>query len=148
MGNYQFGERSLQNLNTCHPDLILIAKEALKVSQVDFGISEGHRSPDRQLQLYNEGKSKIDGVTKKGKHNYNPSLAFDFYAYVPGAKNLAFDTVHLMYLVGVITATAERLRQEGKIESFVRSGANWDRDGQLKYDQTFFDAPHIEIVQL
>jgi len=143
---YKFGERSLNNLESCHEDLQLIANEALKVSQVDFGISEGHRSLQRQLELFNAGKSKIDGVTKKGKHNYNPSLAFDFYAYVPGKKELAFDVTHLMYIVGVITAVGERLYQEGKISHKVRSGANWDGDGELKYDQSFFDAPHIQIV--
>ena len=144
---YNFGNRSLKNLETCHKDLVLVAKESLKVSQIDFGISEGHRSIERQNKLFKEGKSKIDGINKKGKHNYSPSNAFDFYAYVADNKKLAFDTVHLMYLVGVITATANRLHQEGRIQHKIRSGANWDSDGQLKYDQSFFDAPHIEIIK-
>lgn len=147
MSKYNFGERSLKNLNTCHPDLILVAKESLRVSQIDFGISEGHRSKTRQKRLFDEGKSKIDGINNVSKHNYYPSMAFDFYAYVVGNKKLAFDTVHLMYLVGVITSTANRLRQEGEISHTIRSGANWDGDGQLKYDQSFFDAPHIEIIK-
>lgn len=144
--SYSFGERSLKNLGSCHIDLQLVAREALKDSQIDFGISEGHRSIERQQKLFNEGKSKIDGVNKMGKHNYSPSMAFDFYAYVAGNKKLAFDTVHLMYLVGVITATGNRLYKEERITHKIRSGANWDGDGQLKYDQSFFDAPHIEII--
>lgn len=146
MNNYSFGERSLKNLNTCHSDLVKVAHAALKYSQVDFGISEGERTIERQQKLYKEGKSKIDGIKRKGKHNYSPSKAFDFYAYVPGRKDLAFNLTHLMYLVGVITAEANRLYESGQILHKIRSGANWDGDGELRYDQTFFDSPHIEII--
>jgi len=153
-----FSKSSLSRLETCHSDLILVAKESLKVSQVDFGISQGARTIEEQQQYYNEGKSKVnpsaysDTVTllSKGKHLIDAELrpkswAFDFYAYVPG-ESLTYDMIHLMFIVGVITATAERLRQEGKITHKIRSGTNWDRDGELKYDQSFFDAPHIEMI--
>ncbi len=147
MSNYEFGAKSTERLKSCHIDLQLIAETALLNSQVDFGISEGHRSIERQLKLFKEGKSQIDGINKKGMHNYTPSMAFDFYAYVAGKKKLAYDLTHLMYLVGVITASAEMLFRECKVTHLARSGANWDKDGELRYDQTFFDSPHIELYK-
>lgn len=144
--SFQFGNRSKTKLASCHPDLQLIAEESLKVSQVDFGVSEGHRSVEKQLEYFNTGKSKIDGIKIKGKHNYQPSMAFDYYAYVSGKPKLAFNSSYLVYLGGVITATAKRLLNEGRISHKVRWGANWDSDGEILTDQSFDDTPHIELV--
>lgn len=156
MNKYKLGKRSLANLATCHEDLRLIVNEAIKVSQVDFTIIEGARSKERQQHLFNTGKSKVNPLNytqkeliTKGMHVTNQyrefSDAFDFIAYVPNKPKLAFDAVHLLYLIGVFTSVAERLHQEGRISHHLRSGANWDMDGELKYDQTFFDAPHVEL---
>lgn len=145
--SYQFGNRSKTKLASCHQDLQLIAEESLKVSMVDFGVSEGHRSVEKQLEYFNTGKSKIDGIIKKGKHNYQPSMAFDFYAYVKGKPKLAFNTTYLVYLMGVITATANRLLNEGRISHKIRSGYNWDGDGEIGTDQRFQDIPHMELIK-
>ena len=74
----KFSKRSQEKLNTCHPDLIKIANKAIELSRIDFGISEGERTLEKQKQLYDQGKSKVDGIKIKGKHNYSPSKAFDF----------------------------------------------------------------------
>jgi len=145
--SYKFGNRSNRNLATCHVDLQLIAEESLKISQVDFGVSEGHRSVEKQLEYFNTGKSKIDGVNKKGKHNYQPSLAMDIYAYVSGKPKLSFNPTYLAYLGGVITATAQRLLNEGRISHKVRWGYNWDSDGEIGTDQRFNDLPHFELIK-
>ena len=156
MNKYKLGKRSLGNIETCHKDLQLIAHESIKVTQVDFTVIEGARTEDRQQDLFNKGKSKVNPLkytpevlVTKGMHIVNEyrklSDAFDFIAYVPNKPKLAFDVVHLLYLIGVFTSVAERLHQEGRISHHLRSGANWDMDGELKYDQTFFDAPHVEL---
>lgn len=143
--SYTFGNRSKEKLAQCHPDLQLIASESLKVSMVDFGVSEGHRTIEKQQEYFNSGKSKVDGIKIKGKHNYQPSLAFDIYAYVKGKPHLAFNKTYLSYLGGVITATAQRLLNEGKITHKVRWGYNWDGDGEIGTDQRFQDLPHFEL---
>jgi peptidoglycan L-alanyl-D-glutamate endopeptidase CwlK len=142
----EFGTRSKEKLSTCHRDLQIIAEESLKVSQVDFGISEGHRTVEKQQEYFNTGKSKIDGINKKGKHNHQPSLAMDVYAYVPGKPKLAFNVSYLAYLGGVITSVAKRLLNEGKISNDIRWGYNWDSDGEIGTDQRFQDMPHIELI--
>lgn len=147
MKNFSFSDRSLEELNTCHEDLILIAKESISISDIDFGISEGNRSTERQAELYRKGLSKIDGVNVLGKHNYYPSKAFDVFVYVPNKPKLSYDYNHLCYVGGVITSTANRLYKEGKITHLVRWGANWDKDQEIISDQTFQDLPHFELYK-
>ena len=141
---YKFGKTSKEKLSSCHEDLQLIMSEVIKITNVDFGIAEGHRSIEKQKQYFKEGKSKIDGVNKKGKHNYNPSLAVDIYPYFDnGAK---WDNEHLSYLSGIIHAVSEMLFADGKISHKVRWGGNWDMDGVILIDQSFDDRPHFELV--
>ena len=145
--SYTFGNRSKEKLTSIHPDLQLIFEESLKVTQVDFGVSEGHRAVEKQLEYFNTGKSKIDGINKKGKHNSQPSMAGDIYAYVSGKPKLAYSIAYLSYLGGVITATAKRLLNEGRITHKVRWGYNWDSDGEIGTDQRFQDLPHYELIK-
>lgn len=145
---FRFGARSKKQLATCHKDLQLIAEEALEVTQVDFGITEGHRTEARQKQLFRQGLSRLNGTTQKSRHQTMPSEAFDIVVSSkhPG-QNLAYDWYHLSYVAGVLTAVAQRLYDEGKTEHVLRWGGNWDRDGVIKFDQTFQDGPHFELVK-
>lgn len=79
---YKFSKRSLNNLKNVDKRLIHICNEL--ISHIDFTVIEGHRSLERQLELYEQGYSQIDGITKKGKHNYLPSLAIDIIPYKKG----------------------------------------------------------------
>lgn len=147
---HSFGKGSTSKLNTCHDDLVKIMKLAITESKVDFGVSEGHRSLLRQKQLFDKDKSKIDGVSKKGKHNYIPSLAADIYIYHPDLatrKKLAYDKVHLAYVAGIIQASAQELESNGEITHVIRWGANWDSDGIIDFDQLFDDYPHFELIK-
>lgn len=141
---FTFGKKSQEKINTCHKDLQLIFKESLKVSMVDFGVSEGNRSLKKQKEYFDKGLSKIDGVNRKGKHNYTPSMAGDIYAYVKNKPGHAYDLNYLLYLGGVITSTAKRLLNEGKVTHKLRWGANFDRDNEI-LEQAFDDAPHYEL---
>lgn len=125
-------------------------KLAITKSKVDFGISEGHRSLSRQKQLFDEGKTKIDGISKKGKHNYKPSLAVDIYIYHPNSetrKKVAYNKIHLAYVAGIIQASAKELADKGGVSHVIRWGANWDSDGVIDFDQAFDDYPHFELIK-
>ena len=141
---YKFSKRSLAQLATCHPDLQRILTEALKVSDIDFGISEGHRPAAKQKEYFDAGKSKIDGVKKKSKHNLTPSMAADTYAYVGG---VSYKQKDIIFLAGVVTATANSLFAQGEITHKVRWGGNWDRDGEIITDQNFQDLVHFELYK-
>lgn len=79
---YKFSQRSLDNLKNVDERLVKICNELIK--RTDFAVIEGHRSLERQKELYDKGFSKIDGISKKGKHNYFPSLAIDIIPYKKG----------------------------------------------------------------
>ena len=55
---YSLGSKSIERLKGVHPDLVKIIEEAIKESPLDFSITEGLRTPERQQQLFNEGKSQ------------------------------------------------------------------------------------------
>jgi len=142
--SFNFGKNSKGKIDTCHADMQLILNTAISISDVDFGVSEGNRSIEKQKKYFDQGKSKIDGITKKGKHNYLPSLAADIYAFVEGKASYHKET--LSYLAGLIHAVAEILLKQGKITHRLRWGGNWDMDGTILIDQSFDDSPHLELV--
>lgn len=140
----KFSTKSKERLSTCHPDLRKIMNKAIKWSVIDFGIAEGHRSIKDQQKYFKEGKSKIDGINKKGKHNYDPSEAVDIFAYYSGKAQ--WDRASLSYIAGIIQAAAIVLLKRKKITHKVRWGGNWDGDGIILLDQVFDDGPHHEII--
>jgi len=55
---FTFGERSKKNLTGVHADLVKVAHRALELSQIDFTVTEGLRTKERQAQLMSAGASK------------------------------------------------------------------------------------------
>lgn len=122
-----------------HPDLITIFNEAIKYSQIDFGIPRdgGLRTQGEQNILFQKGVSNCDGFNILSNHQSGKAL--DFFAYLNG--NASWDKVHLSLVAGVIMATANRLKRCGKITSTIKWGGEF---GSNKYHG--WDMPHIEIV--
>lgn len=144
---YSFSKRSKAQLETCHADLQCIANEAIKVSRVDFAVTEGYRDPARQKILFDAGKSRIDGISRKGKHNYKPSKAFDVAAVVAG--EMTWELPYLCYIGGVMITTSHKLFKSGDITHILRWGLDWNSNGVfVMHDsaETLIDAPHFEIV--
>ena len=56
--SYRFSARSLRNLKGVHRDLIRVAERALTLTQIDFMVIEGLRSPARQAALVKAGASR------------------------------------------------------------------------------------------
>ena len=137
----RFGKRSTENLNSAHPDLVRVANKALSYGVMDFSVIEGHRSVERQKELYDDGKSKIDGINRKGKHNYTPSRAIDIMPYpaTVNGVNVWGDNQRWCVLAGLMFAAAS------EIQVNIRWGGDWDGDGN-NADSSFNDYPHFEIV--
>lgn len=144
-----FGEKSWAALKTCHRDLQRIAIETRKICPIDFGISEGGRTVEKQLEYFLNDKSDLDPrdpeQLKKAKHIRTPSEAFDFYVYVPGQKELAYDPEHMTCVAAWMQAVATFLYAKGEISHLLTWGGNWDNDGIILRDQKLWDRPHVEL---
>lgn len=143
--SYSFGRRSHNKKITCHKDMQLILDEAIKV--YDFTILEGSRTLETQQEYFAQGKSKLDGVNQKSKHQTSEeqplSLAADIAPY-PIDWN---DKNRFYFLAGIMKASAAKLLEQGKITHQLRWGGDWDSDNDFK-DQTFFDLPHFELIKV
>lgn len=68
---FSFSKKSSDRLKGVNPILANLAREVIRISPVDFGISQGVRTVDEQRKLYNQGRStpgKIVTNTMKSKH--------------------------------------------------------------------------------
>ena len=61
---FRFSSRSLKRLEGVQPELRALVFTALRISDIDFGVTEGVRSLDRQKELKAKGLSQ----TLKSKH--------------------------------------------------------------------------------
>lgn len=55
---YVLGNKSKARLQGVHKDLVAVVQRAIEITNQDFTVLEGLRSPERQKQLYESGKSK------------------------------------------------------------------------------------------
>ena len=128
---FNFSKRSLENLKNVDSRLVKICNELIK--EYDFTVIEGYRTPERQYELYKQGFSQIDGKTKKGKHNYSPSLAIDIIPYKKGVDpfdNSIKSKLMFCELAHKFKNVAKRLNIE------IIWGGDW---------KTFKDLPHFEL---
>ena len=141
-----FSEKSLERLSTCHADLQLVMNTAIGISRVDFGISEGHRTVERQQELYNAHSdlTECDGIIIKSKHNYEPSRAVDIYAWENGKKTYRLEV--MTYLGGLIEGVSGMLHAAKQINHRIRWGGNFDMDGIIIEKHSFIDTPHFELI--
>lgn len=86
MGDFKLSNRSMSNMTGLHPDLIVLAKEAINITPYDFGINHTTiRTKDEQEQFLADG----DSTTMNSRHvpENNECLlscALDFNVYVNG----------------------------------------------------------------
>lgn len=126
----KFGKRSKERLKGVDTKLVNVLNELIKI--MDCTIIEGVRSKEKQQEYFKKGKSKIDGITKKGMHQLGKAI--DLAPY-PIDWN---DRDRFHYMGGMIRGIAKQLNVN------VRWGGDWDSDGQTK-DNSFDDLVHVEI---
>lgn len=81
---FHFSQASLSRLHGVHHDLVNVLMRAIEITEVDFGITEGFRSPERQRQLVAAGKSQ----TQNSRHLTGHAVDVD--AFVDGVVNWEF----------------------------------------------------------
>jgi hypothetical protein len=121
---YKFSDKSIERLNTCHPDLIKLFNEVIK--GMDCSIICGYRGEKEQNLAYESGYSQLK--YPDSKHNKQPSLAVDVLPY----PTLYSDSRAIYHLAGYIKGIAEGLGIK------IQWGGDW---------KTFIDAPHWELMK-
>jgi peptidoglycan LD-endopeptidase CwlK len=138
---FRFSERSRSRLAGVHPDLIKVANRAIEISAVDFMVIEGVRTPERQRDLYAQGR------TKPGK-KVTWTLNSNHFVNKRTGKGHAIDILVAPYdwkqgpqwkqMADAMFAAAKELGVS------IRWGADWDRDGK-PYEKNETDSPHFEL---
>jgi len=149
----QFGKKSLENLEHCHEDIKAILGVLIK--QYDFSVISGIRTDEEQQELFAQGRSKLDGINRKSKHQGREddegnivSFAVDIMPYAKGTNAFSGeekDARRFYVMMGMVKAIARNLREQNIISHSVRFGMDWDGD-DVYDDQTFDDLPHFELI--
>jgi len=139
----QLSQESDAMLMTCTSRIIKVMR--VVIIHIDYKVIFGHRGVDIQQVLFAEGKSTIDGVTKKSKHNFQPSQAIDIAPYPvlwPDEQGISREEAlhrarRFDVLAGFVMGTAASLGYN------FRWGGDWDHDWTYN-DQKFHDLGHFE----
>lgn len=119
---FLFSRDSLEKLRGVHPALVVVASRALLYSPVDFRITEGMRTKERQAQLVKDGKSQ----TMNSRHLQG--MALDFVA-LPGGK-VSWDLPYYRQIADAFKKASQELGIP------IVCGIDW---------KSFVDGPHIEL---
>lgn len=148
---YQLSQRSLSKLEGVDPQLVAVVKRAIELTKVDFGVTEGLRTVERQRELVAAGKSQ----TMASKHI--EGKAVDLVAYI--GSDIAWE---LNLYDDICDAMAQAAREVGVA---IRWGAAWSEGDIRNYPGTaeyamneyidlrrsqkrrpFIDGPHFELI--
>ena len=119
---YSFGTKSSERLAQVHPDLQRVFNEAIKNSPLDFSITEGLRTKERQKELFSAGKSQ----TMNSRHL--TGKAVDIAVLVDGV--ITWDLKYYRIVTDHIKSVAK------KLDIPIVCGIDW---------VSFVDGPHIEL---
>lgn len=119
---FSFGTRSKERLSGVHPDLVKVIEEAIKESPLDFSLTEGLRTRERQQELFNAGKSQ----TMRSRHL--TGHAVDIAVIKDGT--VTWDAQYYIPVLSHIKAVARQM------EIPIVCGGDW---------VSFKDYPHIEL---
>ena len=119
---FKLSKKSLAKLDEVNPDLQKLVRNAIGLSTIDFGISEGMRTKERQKILYDTGKSQ----TMNSRHL--TGHAVDVYAWKDGAVSWEFEDYET---INIAFSQASKLTNIPYVW-----GGSW---------KSFKDGPHFEL---
>jgi len=147
---YPYSKSSIKKLEGVHPDMVRFAYELAEV--IDCKIVYGVRTDPEQLELFKEGKSTFDGITKKSSHQKKS----DGYGYaldilpLPKGVNMYNDKdpenkLRWAQFDGLCQGIAH------KIGIKIKTGFKWRSDmmsslQRNESDNTLPDGNHVELV--
>ena len=149
---YQLSQKSLDRLTGVDPRLVACVKRAIEITTIDFAVTEGLRTKERQIELFNKGASQIrDGGT------HVEGIAVDLVAYLED---------RISWELNIYDEIADAMKQAAiELDVPLRWGAAWNVPDVRKWEgnmesamnhyiderrkqgkRPFIDAPHFEIA--
>lgn len=125
---FKLSKKSRDKLVGVDSKLVKVVERALELSEIDFGVSEGVRSLERQKDLVKVGKS----LTMHSKHL--TGRAVDVVAFVEGA--ISWEEKYYYKIATAFKQAAEELDVAIK----------WGGEFKKKNGDSFFDGPHFELI--
>lgn len=119
---FKLSQRSKDNLDGVHEDLVRVVERAIRTTPVDFMVIEGMRTRERQVKLVQAGASQ----TMNSRHL--TGHAVDLAAYVGGEVRWDWPLYHK--IAAAMKESAEDLDVE------ITWGGDWG---------SFPDGPHFEL---
>lgn len=147
---YAYGPQSLKRLEGVHPKMkevvlgaldIMNEWDAAGVATCDIMVLEGVRTPERQKELYAQGRTKPGQKvtwTLNSNHFINKKTGYghavDLVPYPVDWNDLKkFDLI-----------SRAMFASAAKLNTPIRWGADWDRDGNPR-ERGESDSPHFEL---
>ena len=119
---FKLSRRSLERMQRVHPDLVKVVMLAIELTEVDFGVTEGMRTIERQRELFAKGASK----TMNSRHL--TGHAVDLVAYIGSEVRWDWPLYHKI-------ADAMK-RAANSLGVPIVWGGDW---------KSFKDGPHFEL---
>jgi peptidoglycan L-alanyl-D-glutamate endopeptidase CwlK len=138
---YQLGNKSKDKLKGVHPTLVRVIERAIELSSQDFMVLEGLRTPERQAELYAQGRTKPGQVvtwTLKSRH----FVQADGWGHAVDIAPYPLDWNDLSKFEAIADAMFQASKELG---TPIRWGADWDQDGRPR-EKGETDSPHFELV--
>jgi peptidoglycan LD-endopeptidase CwlK len=120
--SYKLSRKSLERMQGVHPDLVKVVLLAIQLTEVDFGVTEGVRTIEKQREYVAKGASK----TMNSRHL--TGHAVDLVAYIGSDVNWSWPLYHK--IAGAMKRAANSLNVP------IIWGGDW---------KSFKDGPHFEL---
>lgn len=122
MNNFKLSRRSLERMQGIHPDLAKVVMLAIQLTEVDFGVTEGLRTIEKQREYVAKGASR----TMNSRHL--TGHAVDLVAYI--GSEVRWDWPLYYKIADAMKRAANSLGVP------IVWGGDW---------RTFKDGPHFEL---
>lgn len=145
---FALGTRSLQRLEGVHPDLVRVVKRAIELTTVDFGVSEGLRTKERQAELLAQKATKTMNSRHITGHAVDlaPFVAgqprWDWPLFYPLADAVKRAAIELKVPVIWGGVWDKQISELGDMEKAVENYVARRKRAGFK---AFIDGPHLEL---
>ncbi|WP_368933698.1 M15 family metallopeptidase [Brevundimonas naejangsanensis] len=143
---FRLGAQSRARLAGVHPDLVRVVERAIQLSPVDFSVLEGVRTPQRQRELYAQGRTKPGPKvtwTLTSNHFVNAQTG---YGHAVDLIPFPVDWEGPVRFPKFDAIAQAMFAAAGELGVPIRWGADWNRNGKPR-ERGETDSPHWELAR-